>query len=117
MLSAMISNRFSVAIMVSDANKSAKWYKEMLGFNTSIVEGWTTVWAKGSTAKFHLCEGPLEPGNSGIGLFCKNVKKTAAELKKRGVKFSKNVKVEEWGTYAMLEDPDRNELWLLQGSP
>lgn len=114
----MFSNRLSIAVMVSNARKSAKWYKEMLGFNASTENRyWVTVWPKGSRAKLHLCEGRLEPGNSGIALYCKDVKKSAATLKKKGVKFIKDVKVEPWGTQAMIRDPDGNGLWLLEGSP
>ena len=103
--------------MVKDAKKSARWYKEKLGFETSVEEHWVTVWPKGASSKFHLCEGELEPGNTGIGLYCGDVRKTASELKKRGVAFTTGVTTEEWGTHATPRDPNGNELWLLHGSP
>jgi predicted enzyme related to lactoylglutathione lyase len=113
----MITNKFSVAVMVSDERVAANWYKQKLGFDVSVSEGWTTAWPKGASSKLHLCKGELEPGNTGIGLFCDDIKKTAEELKKKGVKFTQEVKKEEWGTTAMIADPDGNELWLLEGSP
>lgn len=113
----MFSKGMDVAVMVSDAKKSAKWYKQKLGFNVSVEGHWVTAWPKGVTWKLHLCEGKLERGNTGIGLYTEDVEKAAAELKKKGVKFSRPVTKADWGTSAMIEDPDGNELWLLQGSP
>jgi len=114
----MLSKGMDVAVMVSDAKKSANWYKDKLGFAVSTEdEHWVTAWPKGATWKLHLCKGKLEPGNTGIGLFAEDLEKTAAELKKKGVKFSKPVTKTEWGVFAVIEDPDGNELQLLQGSP
>lgn len=113
----MISRSLSTAVMVSDAKKSAKWYKEKLGFNTSVEGHWVTVWPKGATSKLHLCEGKLEPGNTGIGIYSNDVMKTASQLKKKGVEFTKAAKDEGWGTYAKFRDPDGNVLWLSEGGP
>jgi predicted enzyme related to lactoylglutathione lyase len=112
----MIGKNFSTAVMVSDEKEAAKWYAEKLGFETSVHEGWTTVWPKGATSKLHLCEGELEPGNTGIGLFTEEIEATVDELKTKGVKFSKPVTEESWGTYAMIQDPYKNEIWLLKGA-
>jgi len=79
----MISKEFSVAVMVSDAKKSAAWYKGKLGFETSTEGHWVTAWPKGAKWKLHLCEGKLEPGNTGIGLYSDDLKATVADLKRR----------------------------------
>lgn len=113
----MVSKNVSAAVMASDAKRSAKWFKEKLGFVISTEGHWVTVWPKGSTAKVHLCEGEVEPGNTGIAFYCADPKKEAAQLKKKGVEFAKDVTVESWGTYALIKDPDGNEFWLLKGSP
>jgi catechol 2,3-dioxygenase-like lactoylglutathione lyase family enzyme len=103
--------------MVSDAKKSAKWYGEKLGFETSEEGHWVTAGPKGADWKLHLCEGKLEPGNTGISFYAKDVKGTAADLKKKGVKFAKDYTKTEWGETAMLEDPDGNVIWISKGSP
>jgi predicted enzyme related to lactoylglutathione lyase len=113
----VIKKNLSVAVMVSDAKKSAQWFKENLGFNSSIEEHWITVWPRGCTSKVHLCQGELEPGNTGIAFYCDDVLKVSKMLKSRKVKFSKDVTKEDWGTYAMIDDPDGNVFWLMQGSP
>jgi predicted enzyme related to lactoylglutathione lyase len=113
----MLSKNFSVALMVTDAKKSAKWYEEKLGFASEGSGHWITVWPKGSNAKFHLCEGRLESGNTGISLYSESVEKTAAALEKKGVKFTTPVTKKEWGTFAMIADPDGNAIWLNEGGP
>jgi catechol 2,3-dioxygenase-like lactoylglutathione lyase family enzyme len=113
----MLSKGMDVAVMVSDAKKSAKWYKDKLGFSVSVEDHWVTAWPKGATWKLHLCEGKLEPGNTGIGLYSEDVKKTVDALKKKGVKFSRDYTKTEWGENAMFDDPDGNVLWISAGAP
>ena len=113
----MLSKEFSIAVMVSDAKKSAAWYKEKLGFETSVEEHWVTTWPKGATWKFHLCEGDLEPGNTGIALYSDDVKSTVADMKKKGVKFAMDYTKTPWGANAQLKDPDGNVIWISQGEP
>lgn len=111
----MISKKFSAAVMVSDAKRSARWFGR-LGFATSVHGHWVTVWPKGSSAKLHLCEGRLEPGNTGIGFYSKTVLADAKRMKAKGVKFTKEVTKEKWGSYAFFSDPDGNVFWLSEGA-
>jgi len=107
----------SVAVVVSDAKKSATWYREKLGFEIRDQEGhWVTVAPKGSNVVLHLCEGfyPLEPGNTGFSFLVKDVAKAEKVLRGKGVQFTEPTKKESWGTYAMFADPDGNEFWLME---
>jgi uncharacterized glyoxalase superfamily protein PhnB len=113
----MISKEFSVAVMVSDAAKAAAWYRENLGFETSTEDHWVTAAPKGSSWKLHLCEGELEPGNTGIGLYTDDLQQTVADLKKKGVTFAMDYTKTEWGEIAQLTDPDGNIIWISKGSP
>jgi len=113
----MISKEFTVAVMVSDGKKSAKWYAEKLGFQTSVEGHWITAWQKGANWKLHLCEGELEPGNTGIGFYSDDIKKTVADLKKKGVKLAQDYTKTKWGENAQIEDPDGNMLWISAGGP
>ncbi len=112
----MITSIATVAVMVKDAKKSAKWYKENLGFEiTSDDEHWTTVGTKGGKTMLHLCpDEPLEPGNQGIAITCDNLEKTHTELLKKGVKFTLKP-TEQWGVMqAKFVDPDGNEFSLVE---
>ena len=114
----MLSKEFSVAVMVSDGKKSAAWYKEKLGFEVSTeYDHWVTAWTKGANWKLHLCEGELEPGNTGISLYAEDVKKTVEDLKKKGVKFAMDYTKSQWGEMAKLKDPDGNIIQISKGAP
>ena len=113
----MVSNDFSVAVMVSNAKRSAEWYREMLEFETSEEGHWVTAWPKGAGWKLHLCEGKLEPGNTGIGFYSGNLKTDVEKMKKKGVKLAQDYTKTEWGEVAKIEDPDGNVIWVSQGGP
>lgn len=112
----MVSKEFSVAVVVSDSKKASKWFEDNLGFETSSEGHWVTAWPKGSTWKIHLCEGKPEPGNTGIAFYVNRAGAEAAKMKAKGVKFTKEVKKEEWGTNGMFADADGNVYWLIEGS-
>ena len=112
----MVSKEFSAAVVVSDSKKLAKWFEESLGFRSSAEGHWVVVWPRGSSAKIHLCEGEPEPGNTGIAFYVKDAGGLAKTMKAKGVRFTKEVKKESWGTNGMFADPDGNEYWLMQGT-
>ena len=111
----MIKSIVDVAVVVSNASKSAEWYKEKLGLEIRAQEGhWVTVAPKGSGPVLHLCEmTPLEKGNTGICFQVDDIDKTYKEMGGKGVEFTVKPTKEEWGTYAMFKDPDGNEFWLM----
>lgn len=109
----MIKGIGDVAVMVSDGKRAAEWYGQKLGFKVLSSEGhWITVAPAGATTVIHLCEGDLEPGNTGIGLIVDDVRETFKELSAKGVKFTKEPADEGFGLYAMFADLDGNEFWL-----
>jgi len=113
----MISKDFSLAIMVSDAKKSAASHKEKLGLEAEVEDHWVTVSPKGANWKLHLCEGELEPGNTGVAFYSADLKGTVADLKKKGVKFAIDYTKKAWGEISQFTDPDGNLVWIMGGSP
>jgi len=114
----------TVAVTVSKpAIKAAEWFRDMLNFEIGgEVDGhWVVVAPKGQTGSIqgpwtgiHLCEADeLEPGNTGILFLTSDIEATYNELKAKGVKFTKNITKEVWGTYALFSDPFGNEYWLM----
>ncbi len=132
----MLTGIGSVAVLVRDANKSAKWYRDILGFEIVGDVGHTVfVRPKGAVEPLiHLCgpnsswEGDRPGGRTGIWLHCgpirvqhdsqsrqvlpasdpEEVERTYRELKAKGVEFSEELTTVQWGKYAMLRDPDGN---------
>jgi catechol 2,3-dioxygenase-like lactoylglutathione lyase family enzyme len=108
----------SVAVLVSDVEKSAKWYETKLGFEVSAQGHWVAVRPKGSGIVIHLCgkceewESDKPGGNTGIGFSSDNKRKTYEELKARGVEFKQELTTEWFGTFAIFKDPDGNEFWM-----
>ncbi|MGA7924071.1 MAG: VOC family protein [Thermoplasmata archaeon] len=111
----------SVAVVVRDRKKAAKWYSETLGFKVidDDDEHWTTVGQPRRGAVLHLCEmGPhpkaSEFGNTGILIVTNEaLPRVYQRWKKQGVKFSEPPKKFPWGWRAKFLDPDGNELWLI----
>jgi len=109
-----------VAVVVSDARASAKWWVKNLGFATYTIGGGAghavLVAPPGERFVLHLCEGfaPVESGNSGIAFVTDDIDAVVARMKKGGVKFPEPVRKEEWGRMAKFADPDGNVFWLLE---
>ena len=112
----MVSKELSIAVMVADGKKSAKWFEDNLGFKTSTEGHWVLVWPEGSSTKIHLCEGEVDPGNTGIAFYGKDAAAIAEKLKKNRVRFTKEFKKSQWGVNGMFADPDGNEYWLVEGA-
>jgi len=114
----MITGVGSVAVLVSDAQKSAEWYQTKLGFEVTAQGHWVTVRPKGSGTAIHLCgrceewESDKPGGNTGISFLSDDKTKTYQELKARGVEFKQDLTTEWFGTYAIFKDLDGNEFWI-----
>jgi catechol 2,3-dioxygenase-like lactoylglutathione lyase family enzyme len=108
-----------VAVVVSNAKASAKWWMKNLGFSTHTVGGAghaTLVAPPGDRFFLHLCEGfaPLEPGDTGIAFVTDEMDTMVARMAKGAVEFPVPPKKEKWGTMAKFADPDGNIFWLLE---
>lgn len=105
-----------IAVVVSDAKASARWWKEKCGFEIRDNAGhWVTVAPPGANVVIHLCQnGEHEEGNTGIGFFVDDVAAVEAAWTKKGVKFSVPRRVGEASVQARFLDPDGNEYWLFE---
>jgi len=108
-----------VAVVVSDAKASAKWWVKNLGFATYTLGGTghaVLVAPPGERFVLHLCEGfaPTEPGNSGIAFVTDDINILVARMTKGGVRFPEPLRKEKWGKMAKFSDPDGNVFWLME---
>ena len=108
-----------VAVVVSNARSSAKWWKDYLGFESFTVGGAgghaVLVAPPGERFVLHLCEGfaPLEPGDTGIAFITDDIESIVDRMTRGGVEFAEPLKKESWGKMAKFADPDGNIFWLL----
>ena len=104
----------TLAVVVRDEKKAAKWYQQKLGMKLQDrFPHWHTVVAKGSKVRIHLCpDSRPEKGNTGIAFAVDDVAKEEKALRKKGVRITVPTKKESWGTYFMFADPDGNEFWV-----
>lgn len=108
-----------VAVVVSDAKASAKWWNEKLGFVVHTMPGTghgILVAPPGERLILHLCEGfaPVEPGNSGIAFVTEGIETRVHQMKAAGVAFPEPLTKAEWGGMAKFADPDGNIFWLFE---
>lgn len=106
---------WSVAVMVSDRERSVAWYTEKLGLSVIQDMGhWVTVGRKGENGTLHLCQGsefglPLEKGSTGINFHLSGeFFASCAALRANGVRFAHPPTREAWGAWAAISDPDGN---------
>lgn len=116
----------SVAVMVSDRERSRAWYTQRLGLDViDDDEHWLTVGRRGAGGRIHLCLGaelgegfPLEPGNTGITLSVPgDPAASLARLRAAGVPLRPRSVPGASGWEGEVRDPDGNLLLLVAAAP
>ena len=108
-----------VAVTVSNAERTARWWVENLGFAVHTIPGSghaMLVAPPGDRFVLHLCEGfePVEPGNSGIAFVTDDFDGCVRRLQAAGVPFPEPPTRVAWGGSAKFADPDGNVFWLME---
>jgi catechol 2,3-dioxygenase-like lactoylglutathione lyase family enzyme len=106
-----------VAVVVKDANASAKWWQEKCGFELRDNMGhWITVAPPGSKEMvLHLCHnGEHEEGNTGIGFYVDDVAALEKVWTAKGVKFTRPTTKSAASINAKFLDLDGNEYTLFE---
>lgn len=109
------------AVTVSNAESSARWWKEKVGFRVHTIGGTghaVMIAPPGDRFVLHLCEGfgAVEPGNSGIAFVTDDIDGVVGRMTSAGVEFPEPLKKESWGSMAKFADPDGNVFWLLEAT-
>jgi catechol 2,3-dioxygenase-like lactoylglutathione lyase family enzyme len=108
-----------VAVVVSNAKRSAAWWTKNLGLAAYTIGGSghaILVAPPGDRFVLHLCEGfaPLEPGDSGIAFVTDAMDALVARMRAGAVGFPTPPTDQGWGRMAKFSDPDGNIFWLLE---
>ena len=114
----MITQVKFVSIPVTDQQRALDFYTQRLGFtiHTDQPMGEDTRWIElnvaRSATKIVLFTPDEHRGWIGkplnISFACKDVEKTIAELRERGVEFIGTPEKHDWGWHAEFKDPDGN---------
>ena len=109
------------AIAVSNANESARWWNEKLGFAIHTVGNGkhaVMVAPPGDRFVLHLCEGfeSVQAGNSGIAFVTDDLEGLVSRMEAGGVAFPEPLRKGAGLGMAKFADPDGNVFWLL-GAP
>jgi catechol 2,3-dioxygenase-like lactoylglutathione lyase family enzyme len=118
----MITHLKFVGIATRDQDRALKFYTEKLGFEVSTdqvfneQQRWIELRLANSPTRFVLFT--PEGHEDRIGTFfngslaCDDVQATYRQLSARGVEFLSPPQKQPWGEFAMLKDPDGNQLVL-----
>jgi catechol 2,3-dioxygenase-like lactoylglutathione lyase family enzyme len=114
----MIKTVWSITFFVSDLKKATRFYETTLGLEKKY-EFSSYVGFECGSVEIGLIPKPKEqsPGTSSpvVGFLVDDVDRTCAELKAKGVKFTKESHDETWGgRQASFRDPDGNILEINQ---
>jgi predicted enzyme related to lactoylglutathione lyase len=111
----------NVVIFVRDFDAARRFYKEQLQLplvqeSQAIMEffpgGGATL---GVSLAMHEAAMPLVGRPTGITLVVDNLGEFYAALSAAGVVFAEPLERTPWGTWAVVQDPDGNQIALVQG--
>jgi catechol 2,3-dioxygenase-like lactoylglutathione lyase family enzyme len=115
----MIKTVWSITLYVSDLERAKKFYEETLGlekkYEYSSYVGFECGGVEiGLIPKLEKGQ-KISPLSPPVNFLVDNIERAYDELKRRGVKFTKELHEEPWGgTQATFKDPDGNTLEILQ---
>jgi catechol 2,3-dioxygenase-like lactoylglutathione lyase family enzyme len=106
-----------VAVTVTDAQASAEWWNEKLGFAIHTIgppgSHAVVVAPPGDRFLLHLCEKfeAVEPGNTGIAFVTDDLIADVKTLEAAGVEIVE--RSDDGGSTVKFADPDGNVFWLI----
>lgn len=100
----------AVILLVSNMEKSTKFYKDVLGLPVkSKSKQWTEFFKDGTVIALHPAKKKSMLGSGTgmlVGFMVSDMDATVKELKAKKVKFFKTPRQESFGKHAVIEDPD-----------
>jgi lactoylglutathione lyase len=111
----------AVILIVSDMERSTKFYKDVLGLPIkSQSKDWTeffnteTVLALHPARKVQEQPTPQQRNSVLVGFMVSDLEAEVEQLQKKKVKFFKKMKDESFGKHAIIEDPDGHLISLAE---
>lgn len=120
----------AIILLVKDLNKSIDFYNNVLGMEKKQEsEDWVEFMKQGTVLALHPIRKKsksdeqkkisrnAKSGNILIGFNVSDLESVCNDLKKKNVKFYKNLKNESFGKHAIIEDPEGNLISLAEMAP
>ncbi len=120
----------AIILLVKDLNKSIDFYNNVLGMEKKQEsEDWVEFMKQGTVLALHpigknsksdeqkKISRNAKSGNILIGFNVSDLESVCNDLKKKNVKFYKDLKNESFGKHAIIEDPEGNLISLAEMAP
>lgn len=120
----------AIILLVKDLNKSIDFYNNVLGMEKKQEsEDWVEFVKQGTVLALHpigknsksdeqkKISRSAKSGNILIGFNVSDLESVCNDLKKKNVKFYKDLKNESFGKHAIIEDPEGNLISLAEMAP
>jgi catechol 2,3-dioxygenase-like lactoylglutathione lyase family enzyme len=114
-------NGAHVVLYTKDAEADRAFFRDVLGFpSVDAGQGWLIFALPPAELGVHPTDEAASPdggvlaGHHQLYLLCDDVRATAAELKSKGVEFTRPVNDVGWGLLTALKLPGGSELYLYQ---
>jgi predicted enzyme related to lactoylglutathione lyase len=102
-------------IYTKQAEAVRKFFRDVLGLRwVDAGGGWLIFALPPAELGIHPTEATVEDGRHMLYFMCKDIEKTVAELKAKGVEFTRPVTKQSWGLLTAMQIPGGSELWLYQ---
>jgi predicted enzyme related to lactoylglutathione lyase len=112
----LVSRISVVYLYVSDMERSASFYRDVLGISLEGDGDWQEASLDGVRFALHRTRegvGPLSSGTIHVNLQVADIDDAAERLRAAGVDFGETMH-DEWGSALELSDPDGYRLYLFQ---
>jgi catechol 2,3-dioxygenase-like lactoylglutathione lyase family enzyme len=102
-------------LYTKDADAARAFFRDVLGFPAvDAGHGWLIFALPPAELAAHPTDSADEDGRCALYLMCNDVRKTIAELKRKGVTFTAPVTEQSWGLVTRLAVPGGGELGLYE---
>lgn len=107
-------NGLHAIVYAADAEKARAFFRDVMKLpSVDAGRGWLIFGLPPAEVAAHPAEGE-EAGTHELYFMCDDIKKTVAELKAKGVEFTKPVSDQGWGLLTTLKIPGGGEIGLYE---
>ncbi len=102
-------------LYASDPAKARAFFRDVLGLaSVDAGRGWLIFALPPAEIAAHPADDPSQSGRCELYLMCDDIRATVAELTRRGVEFTSEVKDLPWGLLTRLRVPGAGDMGLYQ---